>query len=338
MGHKNLSLVVGTVSLLLLFSGLHYLLPSDDYASQISYYSLFPFQSRVFDYGEVIEGDILKHSFVISNNSDGIIVLNVRSSCGCTKAKLSGKTIKPRKATKIAVWLDTTGRNGHVEQYLDITTNKNGTFRLRLCAEVLHEVEVSPDRLWLGEVPRNVELEREVFFSKRNDDEFTITQISAPLGVQFEQGEKTVQEGITEIPILFKINTGDTLGYYQKTIQVETDHSKVKEYEIVITGEVLPDLKVIPSRIDFCDAEPGAVVTKNIRITPVRKSIESVSARIANDYVTIEECVREAEQFIFPVSIKVPENLTGVQDTIKVYYDGKTETDILIPVNVTIAL
>jgi hypothetical protein len=76
------------------------------------------------------------------------------------------------------------------------------------------------------------------------------------------------------------------------------------------------------------------VVEKEIRISPVKKTIASITAQSGNRNVAIGEMRRDQEQYILPLSITVPANATSLQDTIKVYYDGNKDTDIVVPVRV----
>jgi hypothetical protein len=287
-------------------------------------------------YGEVIEGEMVMHSFLMRNDTDTILTMNARVSCGCIKAVLSKESLKPGSTSTLSIWLDTTGEDGHVEQFADITTNdpQNKRFRLTVSANVVKEVSILPDRLWLGEAPRNATFEQEFTFSKRNDKKFDIKKVDVPVGVEYELGQKSVNNGITQIPVRFTINTGDSLGNYQRTIAVETERSKKKEHKIEISGVVLPDLKVIPPQINIPNAKPGDVVEKEIRVSPVKKTIASITAQAGNKNVAIGELRRDQEQYIVPVKITVPINATSMQDTIKVYYDGNKDTDILIPVRV----
>jgi hypothetical protein len=78
------------------------------------------------------------------------------------------------------------------------------------------------------------------------------------------------------------------------------------------------------------------VVEKEIRISPVKKTIASIIAQAGNRNVAIGEMRRDQEQYILPLKITVPANVTSLQDTIKVYYDGNKNTDIVVPVRVNV--
>jgi hypothetical protein len=297
---------------------------------------IFYLPSKEYDLGVITEGEIIQHTFSVVNNGGGKLDINLRPSCNCTKATISKNPIASGKTGNITVFLDTTGREGYFEQSVLLTTNdpKNKSVRVKLHVDVLREVEISPDRLWLGEAPRNATFEQEITFSKRNDKKFDIKSIEVPVGVEYEFGQKSINNGITQIPVRFTINTGDSLGNFQRNIVVETERSKKKEHKIEISGVILPVLKVIPTQITIPNAKPGSVVEKEIRVSPVKKTIASITAQAGNKNVAIGEMRRDQEQYILPLKITVPVNATSLQDTIKVYYDGRKDTDIVVPVRV----
>ena len=53
------------------------------------------FEDTEFNFGTVIQGEKVSHSFVFKNNGDGnLIISNVKASCGCTVPKWTKEPIK----------------------------------------------------------------------------------------------------------------------------------------------------------------------------------------------------------------------------------------------------
>lgn len=72
-----------------------------------------------WDFGRVREGEVVKHIFVLKNESGKTLTINdVNTSCGCTASKVEKKIILPGENTKIEVQFNSKGYSGAVQQYV----------------------------------------------------------------------------------------------------------------------------------------------------------------------------------------------------------------------------
>ncbi|ETR74132.1 MAG: hypothetical protein OMM_00439 [Candidatus Magnetoglobus multicellularis str. Araruama] len=72
----------------------------------------------VFQFSQVLEGTIVKHTFEIQNRGDAILqILKVKTGCGCSTASYDNE-ILPGKTGKITLNIDTNGYGGKL--YTDI--------------------------------------------------------------------------------------------------------------------------------------------------------------------------------------------------------------------------
>jgi len=77
-----------------------------------------------FDFGKVIEGQIVKHNFEIQNTGNADLnVKNVSASCGCTAAKPEKSILKPGEKTNIDVSFNSANRLGEQEKYVYVISD-----------------------------------------------------------------------------------------------------------------------------------------------------------------------------------------------------------------------
>lgn len=77
-----------------------------------------------WDFGQVKEGIVLKHSFEFRNESKKtLIIKGVTTSCGCTASKVRKKTLLPGETTLIEVKFNTKGYSGSVQQFVYVHTD-----------------------------------------------------------------------------------------------------------------------------------------------------------------------------------------------------------------------
>jgi hypothetical protein len=97
------------------------------------------FKETTHDFGKVKQGDVVSHEFVFKNEGGApLVVEKVETTCGCTAALVSEKTIAPGKEGKIKATFDTRGYSGRLARYLYLVSNdsENGRRELSLVAEI----------------------------------------------------------------------------------------------------------------------------------------------------------------------------------------------------------
>jgi len=95
-----------------------------------------------WDFGEIKQGQILEHEFILKNESS--VVLNLRdavSSCGCTVFALNKKVLQPQESTSIRVKFDSKGYLGPIQQFVYLNTDSidNPVIRFIIKARVIKE-------------------------------------------------------------------------------------------------------------------------------------------------------------------------------------------------------
>ncbi|MBK7093607.1 MAG: DUF1573 domain-containing protein [Saprospiraceae bacterium] len=96
------------------------------------------FKSDTYDYGKVMEGKVVEHDYVFTNEGEEPLLLkNVKASCGCTTPSWPREPIAPGASGKIHAAFDTNGRGavGGAVQSKTITVTGNfegGTLQLTL--------------------------------------------------------------------------------------------------------------------------------------------------------------------------------------------------------------
>jgi len=93
-----------------------------------------------FDFGDVPEGEKVKHDFTLLNSGDDILVIErVTASCGCTAAQPALDSLKPGESTTLEVVFNTSRRSGLQKKYVYVKTNdkENDNYRVSFTANVL---------------------------------------------------------------------------------------------------------------------------------------------------------------------------------------------------------
>lgn len=82
------------------------------------------FVESEFNFGEVKEGEIVKHTYKFTNNGKvPLVISDARSTCGCTVPLWSKEPVEPGKTGEISVEFNT--KNKHRDQRKPITITAN---------------------------------------------------------------------------------------------------------------------------------------------------------------------------------------------------------------------
>jgi len=95
-----------------------------------------------WDFGQVQQGEVLKHNFVLENDSDKTLTIkNINTSCGCTASKAQKSELSAGESTSIEVQFKTKGYSGPTQQYVYVHTDslEKPIIRFTIKADVVKE-------------------------------------------------------------------------------------------------------------------------------------------------------------------------------------------------------
>lgn len=106
------------------------------------------FEKESHDYGKVLYGDTVTEEFSFANTGDGTLIIeDLKSSCGCTKAIEGSREIPPNGGSKIIAAFDTNGlRSGAKLKTIFVHSNDpdRPVVKLIIRADVVKELNVEP--------------------------------------------------------------------------------------------------------------------------------------------------------------------------------------------------
>lgn len=77
-----------------------------------------------YDFGEITEGAIVKHSFKLKNTGNTpLIITDVQTTCGCTVPDWNRNPIQPNASDEIKVQFNSEGKEGNMDKPITIIAN-----------------------------------------------------------------------------------------------------------------------------------------------------------------------------------------------------------------------
>ena len=97
------------------------------------------FEKSEIDFGEIIQGEKVAHTFSFTNTGNlPLVISDVSATCGCTVPTWPKEPILPGEKGEISVVFDSNGKNGSQMKQVTVLTNAvPSTKVLKLKAEVI---------------------------------------------------------------------------------------------------------------------------------------------------------------------------------------------------------
>ena len=95
-----------------------------------------------WDFGKVKQGTVLKHDFILKNETSDILgIVNIHTSCGCTASESAKKSLMPQESTAITVSFNSQGYSGPVTQFVYVHTDNTdlAVIKFTIKAQVVKE-------------------------------------------------------------------------------------------------------------------------------------------------------------------------------------------------------
>lgn len=101
------------------------------------------FEEEVFDFGDIVEGDVVEHVFKFTNvGKNPLIISHAQGSCGCTVPEWPHAPVLPGESGEIKVKFNSKGKQGEQDKSVTISAN---TIPNKTKIRVVGGVEVNPE-------------------------------------------------------------------------------------------------------------------------------------------------------------------------------------------------
>lgn len=96
------------------------------------------FKDTVHEFGRIQEGEIIQYEFSFTNTGKKhVLITKAEASCGCTIPTYPKEPIAPNESKNIKVEFNSSGKFGHNEKTVDITTNAlPSVYVLKIIADI----------------------------------------------------------------------------------------------------------------------------------------------------------------------------------------------------------
>ncbi len=258
------------------------------------------FDAMVYDFGKVMAGEPVKHTFYFTNTgSEDLVLSSVQAACGCTVVENWARQVKPGGWGLIPVTLNTTAYNTAVTKQVTVVCNDpgapRGTLQLQLKGVVWKPIEVLPPIVSLMLKP---DVSSAVVMVRITNHLGEPLVLSAPVSTDPNIGAALSTNTFGREYMLAISNTAALASgaNLQAHVTLQTSIAKNPLVDVTVYANQQAPLMVYPPRIDL---KPAPLATNQFAyVTIINNSTNPIS-------------LSEPKVDVWPVDVTVTQTRTG---------------------------
>ncbi len=207
-------------------------------------------QQTEHDFGNIIQGEEVSHTFVITNGGDDLLkITSVKPSCGCTAAMPEKNELAPGESTNLVVKFNSTGRYGKQKKIVRIESNDPENPQALVTIKgvvVLPEEEVSAYPVInfietdhdFGEVDEGKVLDYTFDFENTGTAELKIKDVRTSCGCTAALVSSDVIEPGNKGTLKVELDTSNREGEMSRTITITSNDPKNPEIVLNVSVNI----------------------------------------------------------------------------------------------------
>lgn len=222
------------------------------------------FSEETHDFGEVIEGKLASHEFVVTNmGNQPLILSNVQASCGCTSPVWSKEPIMPGKTGIVKAMYNSAGRPGQFNKSLTITSNAaNGTKTVFVKGNVIKKedkvyteeqkknsakIVIEKSNFGVGKLETGQKGIARIIVWNKGISPLEIDNVTSPCGcTSFNVSRSQIKAG--ESAILEVTIAPRQKGTFKEEVSISSSDVNTPSFRVYLEGEAVESLGTSPMK------------------------------------------------------------------------------------------
>ena len=307
---------------------------------------------RTFDWGSVMQGEVVTHDFEIRNPGlTPLIIEDVKPACGCTKGAWT-RTIAPGGTGKVSLSVKTIRFSGKIRKTAEVITKVQGKITLAMKGEVEVAIIQEPPPANRGFVKvSGVPLEKmKIALRKGTERTFKINTVSCPNRIagrespplvslellEFEDGSHYELVVTPQLPLVLDADNPAQL-YTANIVANVTVEGKTFDLPLNVAITIKERIDVSPSSVLFGNKDieeldkPGAApATREVLIKSLHPahSFNIAEVRIQGEHIkTHLETVTPGKEYKLAIELAKKPNATETRKIIETIFVDTDDDD-----------
>lgn len=267
------------------------------------------FDRTEHNWGLVKPGTIQHASFRFTNRgAERLRIEEMRTTCGCTKPKLSRREIPPGETGTISLELQIPDDLNSIHHQLYITTNEpqDEKHTLYVYAQPWIGVTATPQALDMGQVRTGTTVQKTLDVVSNDGKLFAITSAYSnvrTLSVKLQDAARI--SALHRIHVTF--TAGEPLGQLTGRLQITTSRDDGQTLGIPVSAQIVGEFRLSPNTLTIDAGEIGKVVQRTFLLALDEDDAQppSVDCQVDSPWRLLSVDVQPAGKKLYRISCKV---------------------------------
>ena len=276
--------------------------------------------SVLFDFGYAQHEQTITHIFKLKNvGNQPLDILDVASSCSCTAALLSEKTILPGETAEIEAKFETEYRRGRQISTVKVRTNDSDTpiIHFTLTGVVAGLARVVPKSLNFKDISNQENLHKAIEIYDPGDGRLKVKSIKSS-SPYIKTRVRHIYEGGLIAKIFVTLKPGLPFGEVKEKLTILTEGYRYPHVEVLVTGQVVGAIRLTPDQFFMGFVKKGEVARRVARLRkkgPADLKIRKIESNDRSVTATFEE-IEPGKEYAIEVTFTAPTSETGKSEAL----------------------
>jgi hypothetical protein len=284
------------------------------------------FTSTEHDFGTVARGAKAEYEFAFSNiYLEDVHVASVRTSCGCTSARIANDSLKTYEKGAIVATLNTPSFLGQRGATVTVVFDKPfyAEVQLHVSGYIRSDVVFDPGSVQIGDLEQGTATQRKVTVNYAGRNDWKIVDVRGTndhLSVGLTETSRNA--GQVSYDMTVHVDNSVPAGYVNEYLMLVTNDLQSTQIPLLVEGRVLPAVTVSPSSLFMGVVEPGKKVTRQL-VVKGKKPFRILSITCDDKSFTFGNASDKTPKtlHLVPVSFAAGQSAGKISRTIKIETD-----------------
>lgn len=226
------------------------------------------FGTTEHDFGTVARGAKAEYEFVFSNiYLEDVHVASVRTSCGCTSARIANDSLKTYEKGAIVANFNTPSFLGQHGATITVVFDKPfyAEAQLHVSGYIRSDVVFEPGSVQIGDLEQGTATKQKVTINYAGRNDWKIVDVRGTndhLSVNLAEAGRNAGQVSYEMTV--HVDKSLPTGYVNEYLMLVTNDLQATQIPLLVEGRVLPAVTVSPSSLFMGVVEPGKTVTRQL--------------------------------------------------------------------------
>jgi len=293
------------------------------------------FEKPDFNFGQIFKGQKIEHIYEFENRGKDILdIRKVKTSCGCTAAILTNKTIAPGKTGAIKATFNSGKLSGNVTKSISVLSNdpERPRYKLTISGKIIEDVSIKPRNIDFGSVLLGEKTNKTVTIKSQTTPDFKIKKIRP--SKQFINAS-IVEEKNGEYVIEVTLENDPGIGRFSGGLYLETNSQRQEKVTVPFFGEIVGDITTYPKKIYYGFVTGGKELTHKLFVKINKSNIKILSIKTSPDYVSseiVEEGEKDNRHYLIEVKLHAEAAAGEIGGVLELYTNSKIQPVVIIPI------